>query len=238
MSELAVDRRELLAGSAALAAGAAIAAPALAQGAAAPIRAAAYAPQPLPLPFDPNSLPGLSEKLITSHHANNYTAAVKRISAIGAQLAALDPASAPGFQLGGLKREELIATNSMILHEHYFANLGAAGSANPALSALLERDFGSVARWQAEFSGTGKALGGGSGWVVLQYSHRDKRLVNQWAGDHTMALAGGTPLLVLDMFEHAYALDYGSRAAAYVDAFMAIINWNAVNARLGRATSG
>ena len=77
----------------------------------------------------------------------------------------------------------------------------------------------------------GKALGGGSGWVVLQYNHRDKRLVNQWANDHTMVMAGATPLLVLDMFEHAYAMDYGSKAAAYVDAVLAAINWTAVNSR-------
>ena len=236
MTTMPVDRRGLLAGGAMLAAGSAIATPVLAQAGAPPTRPV-YAPSPVPLPFDPKAIPGLSEKLLTSHHANNYTAAVRRISAIGAQIAALDPASAPGFQLNGLKREELIATNSMILHELYFANLGASGSVSPALGAMIERDFGSKARWQAEFSGTGKALGGGSGWVVLQYSHRDKRLVNQWANDHTMALVGGTPLLVLDMFEHAYAMDYGSKAVAYVDAFMQIINWPVVNARFAGASA-
>ena len=236
MLEFAFDRREMLAAGAALGALAISAGPALAQGAAASARPA-YAPQPVPLPFDPKAIPGLSEKLLTSHHGNNYTAAVKRIAAISGQLAALDPATAPGFLLNGLKREELIATNSMILHELYFANLGAAGAASVKLAAMMTRDFGSTARWQAEFSGMGKALGGGSGWVVLQYAHRDKRLVNQWANDHTMALAGGTPLLVLDMFEHAYAMDYGSKAAAYVDAFMPIVNWNAVNARFAWASA-
>jgi Fe-Mn family superoxide dismutase len=191
----------------------------------------------VPLPFDPKAMPGLSEKLLTSHHANNYTSAVKRIAAINGQLAALDPATAPGFQFNGLKREELIATNSMMLHELYFANLGSSGAASVGLAAMIERDFGSMARWQAEFSGTGKALGGGSGWAVLQYQHRDKRLAIQWANDHTMSLVGGTPLLVLDMFEHAYAMDYGSKAAAYVDAFMQIINWNAVSARFAWATN-
>ena len=247
MTGFAIDRRDLLAAGAVLGAGAALAAgagPALAQGtgaqgtgapgAAAPVRAA-YTPQPVPLPFDPKTIPGLSEKLLTSHHDNNYAGAVKRIAAIGAQLAALDPATAPGFLLNGLKREELIATNSMILHELYFANLGALGGPSVKLAAMIERDFGSMARWQAEFSGLGKALGGGPGWVVLQYSHRDKRLVNQWANDHTMALAGATPLLVLDMYEHAYAMDYGSKAAAYVDAVMAAINWNVVSGRFGWA---
>ncbi len=233
MHKLPVDRRGLLAGGMFLAAGSAMAAPAAAQGSA--TARAVYAPVPVPLPFDPKAMPGLSEKLLTSHHANNYTSAVKRIAAINGQLAALDPATAPGFQLSGLKREELIATNSMMLHELYFANLGSSGGASTGLAAMIERDFGSMARWQAEFSGTGKALGGGSGWTVLQYQHRDKRLAIQWANDHTMALVGGTPLLVLDMFEHAYATDYGSKAAAYVDAFMAIINWNAVSARFAWA---
>ena len=237
MTEFALDRRDLLSVGAVLGAGAALVAsagPALAEGVAIPARAV-YAPQPVPLPFDPKTIPGLSEKLLTSHHDNNYVGAVKRIAAIGGQLAGLDPATAPNFLLNGLKREELIATNSMILHELYFGNLGALGGASVKLAAMIERDFGSMARWQAEFSAIGKALGGGSGWVVLQYNHRDKRLVNQWANDHTMSLAAATPLLVLDMFEHAYAMDYGSKAAAYVDAVMAAINWNAVSGRFAWA---
>jgi Fe-Mn family superoxide dismutase len=92
-----------------------------------------------------------------------------------------------------------------------------------------------MARWTAEFTGMGKALGGGSGWVVLTFSNRDKRLVNQWANDHTMSMVGATPILVLDMFEHAYAMDFGSKAAAYVDAFMATVNWSAADARFARA---
>src|SRR5262245_46505928 len=76
--------------------------------------------QPKPLPFDPKTIPGLSEKILTSHHANNYTGAVNRIGAIGGQLAQLDMATAPGFLINGLKREELLAMNSMILHEAYF----------------------------------------------------------------------------------------------------------------------
>jgi Fe-Mn family superoxide dismutase len=83
----------------------------------------------------------------------------------------------------------------------------------------------------------GKALGGGSGWVVLTYSSRDKWLFNQWAADHAMALAGGTPILVLDMFEHAYAIDYGAKAAAYVDAFMGTINWTSADGRFSKATA-
>src|SRR6476659_8119275 len=79
--------------------------------------------------------------------------------------------------------------------------------------------------WRTEFAAIGKALRGGSGWVLLSWSPRDQKLVNQWAMDHTTTLAGGQPILVLDMYEHSYHLDYGAQAAAYVDAFMAAINW-------------
>jgi Fe-Mn family superoxide dismutase len=181
-------------------------------------------------------VPGLSEKLLRSHYDNNYTGAVKRLGAISGQFAALDPATAPGFVVNGLKREELIAWNSMILHELYFAALGAPTLPGRPLATIIERDFGSDARWRAEFVATGKALGGGSGWVILTWSHRDRRLVNQWAADHTMTLAGSTPILVLDMYEHAYAIDYGAKAAAYVDAFMAATNWTAADAQFAKAT--
>ncbi|MBW8841128.1 MAG: superoxide dismutase [Sphingomonadales bacterium] len=232
MSDARLDRRDVLTAGALLSVGAAILP---ASAAPAPPVAAGYAPQPMPLPFDPKSIAGLSEKLLTSHHDNNYVGAVKRIGAITGQVAALDPATAPGFQINGLKREELIAWNSMILHELYFAGLGAPSKPGAKLAAAIERDFGSDARWRAEFAGIGKALGGGSGWVLLTYSHRDNRLVNQWAADHSMTLAGSTPILALDMYEHAYAMDYGARAAAYVDAFMATTNWSSADARFARA---
>jgi len=180
-----------------------------------------------PLACDPAALDGLSEQLIRSHFENNYGGAVKRLAAIDAQWRALDVAAAPVFVVNGLKREELIATNSMILHELYFDRLGA--SAMPAkLQAALARDFGSVQRWNAEFIAMGKALGGGSGWVLLVWSTRDRRLVNQWAADHTCHLAGGAPILALDMYEHSYHMDYGAKAAAYVEAFMRNIHWQRV----------
>ncbi|WP_084238522.1 superoxide dismutase [Sphingomonas asaccharolytica] len=231
MTDARLDRRDLLTAGALLSVGAAVL-PASAA-AAAPI-AVGYAPLPLPLPFDPKSITGFSEKLLTSHHDNNYVGAVKRIGAITEQVAALDPATAPGFQINGLKREELIAWNSMILHELYFAGLGAPSKPGAKLAAAIERDFGSNARWRAEFADMGKALGGGSGWVLLTYSHRDNRLVNQWAADHSMTLAGSTPILALDMYEHAYAMDYGAKAAAYVDAFMATTNWASADARFAK----
>src|SRR5947209_20217329 len=113
----------------------------------------------------------------------------------------------------------------MILHELYFDSLGGDGIYGGVIDEALARDFGSVDRWRAEFVGTGKALRGGWGWVLLTYSHRDRRLVNQWAADHTHSMAGGTPILALDMYEHSYHIDYGAAAAKYVDAFMENINW-------------
>ena len=182
--------------------------------------------QPKPMPFDPKSIAGISEKVLVSHYENNYVGAVKRLNAIGTQLAELDFAKAPNFVINGLKREELVASNSMILHEIYFDGLGGGGNAKGPLSEAIVRDFGSLERWRAEFSAMGKAEGGGSGWVILSYSPRDKRLVNQWATDHTTTLAGGRPVLVLDMYEHAYHMDYGAAAAKYVDIYMEAIKWD------------
>ena len=182
-----------------------------------------------PLSCNPAKLKGFSEKLIVSHYENNYTGAVKRLNAITAQLESLDFSTAPVFVINGLKREELIASNSMILHELYFDSLGAESQPDGDLRDALARDFCSVEKWQAQFSAMGKALGGGSGWVLLTYSHRDKKLVNQWAADHTCCLAGANPILALDMYEHSYHMDYGAKAAAYVDAFMNNINWENVS---------
>ena len=190
-----------------------------------------------PLALDPTKLNGLSERLIVSHHENNYSGAVKRLNAIQDKLAALDFSREPVFVLNGLKREELIAYNSMVLHEVYFDGLGGDGSlADGPLRASIERDFGSVERWRAEFTAMGKALGGGSGWVLLTYSPRSGRLINQWASDHCHAMADGTAILALDLYEHSYHLDFGAKAAAYVDAFMDNIAWASAEQRLAGVT--
>ena len=186
-----------------------------------------------PLSCDPAKLNGLSEKLIVSHWENNYGGAVKRLNAIEQKLAELNWAAAPVFEINGLKREEMIASGSMILHEVYFDSLGGAGG-DPAgaLKAQLEKDFGSLDAWRAEFTAMGKAQGGGSGWTLLTWSPRRARLVNAWAADHAHNLAGATPLIALDMYEHSYHMDFGAKAGAYVDAFMVNINWNRVAAKL------
>ncbi len=192
--------------------------------------------QILALPFDPAQLSGLSEKLLRSHHQNNYGGAVKRLNAIRSQLIDMPFASTPGYLLNGLKREELMATNSMLLHELYFASLSAGDPATqaamvPAMALALAANFGSAERWREEFIAMGKAQGGGSGWVLLSFQPREGTLVNQWAADHGHALAGGIPILALDMYEHAYALDFGAAAGAYVDAFMAHVAWAPVYQR-------
>ncbi|HEV7693995.1 MAG TPA: Fe-Mn family superoxide dismutase [Hyphomonadaceae bacterium] len=225
--DIKLDRRAAMT---AVLAGAAIVA---AQGAASAQQGGAPAKgyKALPLPFDPKTISGFSENILVSHHTNNYTGAVNRIGAIGGQLAQLDMTTAPGFLVNGLKREELLAMNSMILHEAYFASLGKGGSkAGSGLAKQIEADFGSEKKWRDEYVAMGKALGGGSGWVFLSWSPRAGRLVNQWAADHTMTLADGRVLLALDMYEHAYHMDFGAKAAAYVDAYMGALDWSHANA--------
>jgi Fe-Mn family superoxide dismutase len=178
-----------------------------------------------PLGCDPARIKGMSEGLIISHYENNYGGAVKRLNLIEEQLAGLDHASTPGFMINGLKREELIAMNSMILHELFFDGLGNESEPGPALKEALARDFGSYERWRSEFMAMGKALAGGSGWVLLSWSPRDRKLVNQWAADHAHTLAGGVPVLALDMYEHSYHIDFGAKAATYVDTFMESVRW-------------
>lgn len=184
-----------------------------------------------PLSCDPAKLNGLSEKIIISHYENNYGGAVKRLNAITQKLAELDWAAAPVFVVNGLKREELIASNSMILHELYFESLGAS-EASKDFQAQIEKDFGGMDRWAAQFSAMGKAQGGGSGWVLLAWSQRDHKLINTWAADHTCNLAGAVPLLALDMYEHSYHMDFGAAAAKYVDAFMNNLNLAEASAKL------
>lgn len=186
-----------------------------------------------PLSCNPGAMAGLSEKIIVSHWENNYGGAVKRLNAIEGQLAELEWAAAPVFVINGLKREQMVAMNSMLLHEVYFDSLGAS-QADAGLLAQLEKDFGGMDRWAAQFAAMGKALAGGSGWVLLAWSPRDCKLINTWAADHTGNLAGATPVLALDMYEHSYHMDFGAKAGAYVDAFMNNLNLADASAKLTR----
>ena len=184
-----------------------------------------------PIHCRPWTLSYLSVKLIESHYENNYGGALRRLNAITEQLESLDFATTPGHVLNGLKREELVALNSTLLHELYFASLGGDGQPTKAMSQALADDFGSLDRWRAEFKAMGYALGGGSGWVLLTYVPRDGRLINQYASEHSQAVASGVPILALDMYEHAYHMDFGANARAYVDTFLRNIDWPALELR-------
>ena len=178
-----------------------------------------------PLSCDPSRIRGMSEPLIVSHYKNNYGGAVNRLNLIEQQIAELDYTKTAPFLVNGLKREQLIAMNSMVLHELFFDGLGDPSEPGTVLRDALARDFGSYERWRAEFTATGKALRGGSGWVLLSWSQRAGKLVNQWAADHCHTLAGGAPILALDMYEHSYQMDFGAKAETYVDTYMDAIRW-------------
>ena len=188
-----------------------------------------------PIPCRPWTLSYLSTKLIESHYENNYGGALRRLNAITEQLEKLDWTSTPAHVINGLKCDELATLNSTLLHELYFASMGGDGQPTEAMSAVLARDFGSVMRWKDEFVAMGNALAGGSGWVVLVYLPRDRRLINQYATENNQAVAGGIPILALDMYEHAYTLDYGANAKAYVDIFMRNVDWKTLYARYEEA---
>ena len=192
--------------------------------------------QPKPLSFDAAKLTGISEKLIKSHHENNYTGAVKALNVVENRLAMLlKEKDLPPYLYGDLKRQELIRTGSVVLHEHYFGNLGGNGKADGSAADLIKKWFGSYENWEAEFKKTGNALSGGSGWTILAFNFHTKELHNYWAADHSTNAPFSAPILVLDMYEHAYQMDYGAAAAKYVDAFMQNVNWEEVNRRVEAA---
>jgi len=189
---------------------------------------------PVPLPFDPKRLPGLSEKLLVSHHDNNYAGALKNLNSVELELARVTK-DTPGFVVAGLRDRELSFTNSVILHERYFANLGGDGKPAGAVRDAIAATFGGFPRFEELFRATGLSLGGGSGWALLDLDFSTGDLRIYAGGNHTQSVAFGAPLLVLDMYEHAYALDYGAAAAKYVDAFLANVAWSEVERRHTRA---
>lgn len=192
--------------------------------------------EPKPLPFDPAKLPGLSEKLMRSHWENNYIGSVKALNMIEGRLAvAMQDKDFPPVAYGGLKREETHRVGSVVLYEHYFGNLGGNGKVGGDIAAALKQVYGSPETWEAEFRRTAMSLAGGSGWCVLTYSPYSNELRNHWMWDHMHGQMSGLPILVLDMYEHSYHMDYGTAAAKYLDAFLANVNWEIVDQRLQRA---
>jgi superoxide dismutase, Fe-Mn family len=190
-----------------------------------------------PLRIDPAKLDGLSEMLIRSHWENNYQGSVRALNMIEGRLAvAMADKDLPPVVYGGLKREELHRTGSVILHELYFDQLGGNGQAAGSIKDALARSHGSHEAWEAEFRRTAMALAGGAGWCILAWNQYTQSLHNYWAWDHTNGPVSGTPLIALDMYEHAFHMDYGAAAAKYVDAFMRNLDWEVVDNRYRAAT--
>lgn len=191
--------------------------------------------EPKALKFDPGRLNGLSEKLVRSHYDNNYLGSLKTLDMISLRLAAAmkDP-DLPPIIYGGLKREEAHRAGSVILHEYYFGNLGGDGKPGGDVLKAIKKAYGSYDVWETEFRRTAMSLAGGSGWCVLTYNIYTHELRNQWAWDHMHGAIAGLPLLALDMYEHAYHMDYGSAAAKYVDAFLRNVNWEEVDDRFSK----
>jgi superoxide dismutase, Fe-Mn family len=186
------------------------------------------------LPFDPKKLRGLSEQLVVSHHDNNYAGAVKNLNKVENALAQVTK-DTPGFTVTGLKERELNFANSVQLHELYFANLGGDGAASGEIAKALAAHWSSLARWEEEFRATGASLGGGSGWVTLDFDLATQALRTHASGSHVQSKSGSLKLLVLDMYEHAYHMDYGAAAAKYIDAFFQNVRWEEVERRFAQA---
>ncbi|MBI1762941.1 MAG: superoxide dismutase [Acidobacteria bacterium] len=189
-----------------------------------------------PLPFDPAKLKGISEKLIRSHWENNYSGALRALNVVEQRLAAMaTDKDLPAYVYGDLKREEALRTGSVVLHEIYFSLLGGEGKAGGDVLNALKQAFGSHEAWEAEFKRTGAALGGGSGWVMLGLNLHTGELHNYWSWDHLHNAPTSVPLLVMDMYEHAYQMDYGAAAAKYIDAFLTNLSWEEINRRYVKA---
>jgi len=174
--------------------------------------------------------------MLRSHWENNYGGSVKALNTIRQKLSqALGDKELPPFVYNDLKREHLMRTGSVVLHELYFENLGGDGSADAQSRKRIGAAFGDFDTWETEFRRIAAGLGGGSGWVLLGYNRHTGLIENYWLADHLHGPTDTVPLLVMDMYEHSYQIDYGAAAAKYIDAFFRNIRWDAVAARIERA---
>lgn len=186
-------------------------------------------------PLKYSQLDGLSEKQLKEHHDVLYAGYVKKIGEIEEKIKTADKSSANATysEIGELKREETFALNGVKLHEGYFDNMKPQGSeCSGKIKDLIERDFGSYLAWEDEFRATGLA---GRGWVVLGYDLDEKRLRNILCDSHNH---GGVwnmvAVFIMDIYEHAYFIDYGTGRKAYIESFFKNIDWEHVNAVLDR----
>lgn len=188
---------------------------------------------PIELKFKASSMKGFSEKMIKSHLDKNYQGSVKTLNEIRKKLReALDAKDTPAYVYNDLKREHLMRTGSVINHELYFNNLGGNGRISGKIETYIKKSFGSRGLWEEEFRKIANGLAGGPGWVILGYNRHLKILENYWVYDHMHGVMMTTPLLVMDMYEHSYQIDYGAAATKYIDAFFNNINWDEVNRRV------
>ncbi len=186
--------------------------------------------------FDLRELDGISENQISQHRDILYAGYVKKINEIEEKLETADRSKANQTysEFRGLKADETFALNGVLFHELYFENLGGKGGIpDGKVLELIERDFGSFDRWEEDFKACGLA---GRGWVLLTFSLYDGRLHNYTLDTHNYNVpALQIPLLVMDVYEHAYAIDYGVKRPPYIDAFLRNIRWDVVNNRLEKA---
>lgn len=178
-------------------------------------------------------LKGFSDQLLKNHFTlyQGYVANVNKLTESLQNLLDADKAGAPEF--AELTRRLGWEFNGLKLHELYFENLKKGGGApdkNSSLGQKIVADFGSLETWEKWFKAAG--LMRGIGWVILYYEPSGQRLFNVWVNEHdTGHLAGSQPLLIMDVFEHAFMLDYGLKRADYLEAFFQSIDWSAVAAR-------
>jgi Fe-Mn family superoxide dismutase len=185
-----------------------------------------------PLFCRPWTLNGISPRLIESHYEHNYGGALRRLNAITEELETLDPATVAADVICRLKRDESVELDSTLLHELYFASLGGDGRVLPEqMAQAIRQDFGSVDRWRKEFIALATGLARGAGWVLLTYVPRDRRLINVSIAETGRSITGGIPIVAIDMYEHAYHLDFGANPTAYIASFMRNIDWNAAQGR-------
>ena len=194
--------------------------------------------QLVPLPFDAAKLEGMSSRLLTLHHDKNYAGAVKKLNAIRNKLASADASASGSYwsEYGTLKGGEAAARNSALLHEFYFANIiGPGQTAPPALATALGQRFGSVEGMVKQMKACGKAT---SGWVVLAFDTASRTIEVVPTDGHRGGAWHAEALVVLDVFEHSYALDFGPDKGSYLNAFFNNLNWTEVGGRFDRAVGG
>lgn len=178
--------------------------------------------------------PGFSDQLFKNHFTL-YQGYVKNVNTLIQELASLSKEGKSGTpQYAELKRRFGWEFNGMRLHELYFGNMKNGGTKLEPDSKIwvqMDKDFGLKPAWRDDFKAVGAMRG--IGWVILYYDPEADKLFNVWVNEHDMGhLAGARPLLVLDVFEHAYTLDYGLKRADYIEAFFKAIDWKTVAARL------